>query len=65
VWQSGTSTWCWLKAGGFWISSSNDLTEEMFIKAAASRSKTRNYSHYLGYNVTANGTINYVRLLEY
>ena len=65
VWQSGSTTWCWLKAGGFWISSSNDLWEEQFIKASASRSKTSNYSHYVGYNVTSTGTIDYIRIWEY
>jgi subtilisin family serine protease len=65
VWQSGSATWCWLKAGKFWITSSNDLTEEVFIEATASTPRTSANSKYLGYNVTTSGTINYVRLWQY
>lgn len=65
VWQSGSTTWCWLKAGKFWISSSNDLTEKSFIAATASTPKGTSYSKYLGYNVTSSGTIDYVQVWEY
>lgn len=65
VWQSGSTTWCWLKAGKFWISSPNDLTEKSFIEATASTPKGSSYSKYLGYNVNSSGTIDYVRVWEY
>ncbi len=58
VWQSGSTTWCWAEAGGFWINSSNDQTEKVFINGAAS-------DHWVGYNVSASGAITYVRLWNY
>jgi subtilisin family serine protease len=58
IWQSGSTTWCWAEAGGFWISSSNDQTEKVFINGAAS-------DHWVGYNVSASGAITYVRLWRY
>jgi hypothetical protein len=66
AYQSGARTWCWTKAGGFWISSTEDNMEDLFIKAAGSNTKLSGpYSHYIGYYVTSSNTISYARIWEY
>ena len=72
VWQSGSTTYCYLKAKQFWVRSTNDVSETAMIACAASTTKLSSsslYSHYCQFNVTScesgYGDWSYMRLWEY
>jgi hypothetical protein len=70
VWQTGSTTYCYLKSKKFWVRSSNDVSETAMIACAASTTKVSgNYSHYCLFNVTScssgYGDWNFMRIFEY
>jgi hypothetical protein len=72
IWQSGITTYCWLKSKKFWVRSSNDVSEKAMIACTASTSKLASasaYTKFCLFNVTScasgYGDWSYMRLWEY
>lgn len=70
VWQSGTTTYCFLLGKQFWVRSSNDVGENAMIACTASTTKLSSYySKYCQFNITScasgYGDWDYMRLWEY
>lgn len=70
IWQSGATTYCWLKQKGVWVRSSNDVGEGAMIACTASTTKVSSYyGKYCRFHITScasgYGDWDYMELWEY